>query len=213
MRILLVDNYDSFTWNLQHMLVSAGVEVDVVRNDAVNPHAVVQFDGLILSPGPGLPSEAGQLMQIIPIAAAHQVPTLGVCLGMQAIAEHFGGTLRNLDEVLHGQATQLTSIQPVGIFEGLSAPLQVGHYHSWVIDDEELPKNLLVTARNARGLPMALTHRHLPIQAVQFHPESVLTPIGKQLIRTWIDHVKAFRDTHPIERTAIPVWRGPMEEE
>ena len=152
-------------------------------------------------------------MQIIPIAAAHQVPTLGVCLGMQAIAEHFGGTLRNLYEVLHGQATQLTSIQPVGIFEGLSAPLQVGHYHSWVIDDEELPKNLVITARNAGGLPMALTHRHLPIQAVQFHPESVLTPIGKQLIRTWIDQVKVFRKSHPIERTAIPVWRGPMEEE
>ena len=104
MRILLVDNYDSFTWNIEHILVSAGAQVDVVRNDAVNPHAVVQFDGLVLSPGPGVPYEAGQLMRIIPIAAAYSVPTLGVCLGMQAIAEHFGGTLRNLDQVLHGQA-------------------------------------------------------------------------------------------------------------
>jgi len=186
MRILLVDNYDSFTWNLQHMLVSAGVEVDVVRNDAVNPHAVVQFDGLVLSPGPGLPSEAGQLMQIIPIAAAHQVPTLGVCLGMQAIAEHFGGTLRNLDEVLHGQATQLTSIQPVGIFEGLSAPLQVGHYHSWVVDDACLPEGLHVNARNESGLPMALVHASLPVAGVQFHPESVLTPDGRQLLHDWV---------------------------
>ena len=163
MRILLVDNYDSFTWNIQHMLVSAGAQVDVVRNDAINPHAVVQFDGLILSPGPGLPDSAGQLMRIIPIAAAHKVPTLGICLGMQAIAQHFGGTLRNLETVLHGQATALTELSAFGILSGLTPPVQVGHYHSWVIEEVELPSNLKITARNVNGLaygrgPSKFTH-------------------------------------------------------
>lgn len=212
MRILLVDNYDSFTWNLEHMLVSAGVRVDVVRNDAINPHAVVQFDGLVLSPGPGLPTEAGQLMRIIPIAAAHRVPTLGVCLGMQAIAEHFGGTLRNLETVLHGQATQLTEIFSEGIFEGMEAPIQVGHYHSWVVDEAELPQNLVITAWNETGLPMALSHRHLPMDAVQFHPESVLTPAGNQLMMNWLESVEQFRAHTPVERTAIPVWIGSLQD-
>ena len=187
MHILLVDNYDSFTWNIEHILVSAGAQVDVVRNDVINPHAVVQFDGLVLSPGPGVPDEAGQLMRIIPIAAAHSVPTLGVCLGMQAIAEHFGGTLRNLDEVLHGQ-------------------VQIGHYHSWVVDDAELPANLEITARNAAGLPMAMRHRTLPLEAVQFHPESVLTPDGKTMLRNWLRGVAEHRKGQPVDRSAIPIW-------
>lgn len=206
MRILLVDNYDSFTWNIEHILVAAGARVDVVRNDVINPHAVVQFDGLVLSPGPGMPDEAGQLMRIIPIAAAHRVPTLGVCLGMQAIAQHFGGTLRNLDQVLHGQASQLTHIAPHGVFAGLEAPVQVGHYHSWVVDDAELPANLEITARNAGGLPMALAHRTLPLEAVQFHPESVLTPAGKTMLRNWLQGVAAHRAAHPVDRSAIPIW-------
>ena len=185
MRILLVDNYDSFTWNIEHILVSAGARVDVVRNDAINPHAVVQFDGLVLSPGPGVPDEAGQLMRIIPIAAAHSVPTLGVCLGMQAIAEHFGGTLRNLDVVLHGQASHLTELVAEGVLAGLHPPVQIGHYHSWVVDESTLPTFLQVNARNGEGLPMALGHETLPIAGVQFHPESVLTPEGRQLLRAW----------------------------
>ena len=206
MRILLVDNYDSFTWNIQHMLVSAGAQVDVVRNDAINPHAVVQFDGLVLSPGPGLPDEAGQLMRIIPIAAVHRVPTLGICLGMQAIAQHFGGTLKNLDAVLHGQATALTELTATGILSDLIPPVQIGHYHSWVIEDVEFPANLEITARNTTGLPMALAHRNLPLEAVQFHPESVLTPMGKKMMRNWLDGVATFRQAHPIERSAIPIW-------
>ena len=206
MRILLVDNYDSFTWNIEHILVAAGARVDVVRNDVINPHAVVQFDGLVLSPGPGVPDEAGQLMRIIPIAAAHRVPTLGVCLGMQAIAQHFGGTLRNLDEVLHGQATQLTQVTSQGVFAGLEAPVQVGHYHSWVVDDTELPANLHITARNADGLPMALAHQTLPLEAVQFHPESVLTPDGKAMLRNWLQGVAKHRAVHPVDRLAIPIW-------
>ena len=206
MRILLVDNYDSFTWNIQHILVSAGVEVEVLRNDVINPMGVVRFDGLILSPGPGLPSEAGQLMRIIPIAAAHRIPTLGICLGMQAIAEHFGGTLRNLDQVLHGQSSILTEVESQGVFEGLKAPLTVGHYHSWVVDEEEFPPNLKVTARNELGLPMALAHHHLPMEAVQFHPESVLTPEGPDMMMNWLESVAAFREVHPIEATTAAVW-------
>lgn len=209
MRILLVDNYDSFTWNIQHILVSAGVEVEVMRNDAINPMGVVRFDGLILSPGPGLPSEAGQLMRIIPIAAAHRIPTLGICLGMQAIAEHFGGTLRNLDQVLHGQSSQLTEVDCSGIFEGLQVPMTVGHYHSWVVDEDEFPPNLKVTARNEYGLPMALAHHHLPMEAVQFHPESVLTPEGPEMMMNWLASVAAFREINPIEATTAPVWLDP----
>ena len=206
MHILLVDNYDSFTWNIEHILVSAGAQVDVVRNDVINPHAVVQFDGLVLSPGPGVPDEAGQLMRIIPIAAAHSVPTLGVCLGMQAITEHFGGTLRNLDEVLHGQASHLTELVAEGVLAGLQPPVQIGHYHSWVVDDAELPANLEITAWNAAGLPMAMRHRTLPLEAVQFHPESVLTPGGKTMLSNWLRGVAEHRKVQPVDRSAIPIW-------
>ena len=108
MRILLIDNYDSFTWNLQHLLVSKGARVDVYRNDEVFPAGVVHYDGMVLSPGPGLPDEAGQLMRIITVASAHAIPVLGVCLGMQAIAQHYGATLLNLDEVLHGRTTPVS---------------------------------------------------------------------------------------------------------
>mgnify|MGYP003305597926 FL=1 len=177
-----------------------------MRNDAINPHAVVQFDGLVLSPGPGVPDEAGQLMRIIPIAAAHSVPTLGVCLGMQAIAEHFGGTLRNLDEVLHGQASHLTELVAEGVLAGLQPPGQIGHYHSWVVDEAELPANLEMTARNAAGLPMAMRHRTLPLEAVQFHPESVLTPDGKTLLSNWLRGVAEHRKVQPVDRSAIPIW-------
>ncbi|HBP46194.1 MAG TPA: aminodeoxychorismate/anthranilate synthase component II [Flavobacteriales bacterium] len=206
MRILLVDNYDSFTWNIEHILVSVGAQVDVVRNDVINPHAVVQFDGLVLSPGPGVPNEAGQLMRIIPIAAAHSVPTLGVCLGMQAIAEHFGGRLCNLENVMHGQASHLTESIAEGLLAELQPPIQVGHYHSWVVDEKELPANLEITARNSTGLPMALRHRTLPLEAVQFHPESILTPDGKKMLSNWLSGVAAYRKVHPVDRSAIPIW-------
>ena len=206
MRILLVDNYDSFTWNIEHILVSVGAQVDVVRNDVINPHAVVQFDGLVLSPGPGVPNEAGQLMRIIPIAAAHSVPTLGVCLGMQAIAEHFGGRLCNLENVMHGQASHLTESIAEGLLAELQPPIQVEHYHSWVVDEKELPANLEITARNSTGLPMALRHRTLPLEAVQFHPESILTPDGKKMLSNWLSGVAAYRKVHPVDRSAIPIW-------
>lgn len=208
MRILLVDNFDSFTWNIQHLLVSAGVEVEVIRNDVVNPQGIMQFDGVILSPGPGLPKEAGQLMQILPIAVAHRTPLLGVCLGMQAIAEHFGGTLQNLNQVLHGQQTRIIQFESVGIFESLKAPFEVGHYHSWIVNEAQLPSNLKITAWNDMGLPMALMHQNLPIQGVQFHPESVLTPVGQELLNNWIQSVAEVRLHHPAKLSGIPVVLG-----
>lgn len=128
MRILLLDNYDSFTWNLHHDLERVpGVRVDVHRNDEVNLANVPLYDGIVLSPGPGLPMSAGRMMQLIPIAAAHKIPLLGVCLGMQAIAESFGATLRNLDSVLHGVSTELPTLNNrAGIFKGIEAPMQIG---------------------------------------------------------------------------------------
>ena len=207
MRILLVDNYDSFTWNIEHMLASQGdVEVKVMRNDVINPAGIVQFDGIVLSPGPGLPDEAGQLMRIIPIAAAHQIPMLGVCLGMQAIVQHFGGTLVNMERVLHGQTSQLTSVTATRLFEGIQAPLTVGHYHSWILEESNFPPNLELTARNENGLPMAVAHPHLPIEAVQFHPESVLTPQGPAMFSNWLSLVAAHRLDHPADKTSVPVW-------
>ncbi|MGY8941004.1 MAG: anthranilate synthase component II [Flavobacteriales bacterium] len=212
MRILLIDNYDSFTWNLQHLLVSEGAHVDVYRNDEVFPAGAVHYDGLVLSPGPGLPEEAGHLMRIITVASAHRIPVLAVCLGMQAMAEHFGATLRNLDEVLHGQSTELTQVISEGIFRGIEAPCEVGHYHSWVVDELDFPRNLEITARNAAGLPLAMRHRSLPMEAVQFHPESVLTPSGPRMVRNWLEDARAFRLAHPVEPSMAPV-RMPKPDE
>ena len=189
------------------MLVSQGdVEVKVMRNDVINPAGIVQFDGIVLSPGPGLPDEAGQLMRIIPIAAAHQIPMLGVCLGMQAIVQHFGGTLVNMERVLHGQTSQLTSVTATRLFEGIQAPLTVGHYHSWILEESNFPTNLELTARNENGLPMAVAHPHLPIEAVQFHPESVLTPQGPAMFSNWLSLVAAHRLDRPADKTSVPVW-------
>jgi anthranilate synthase component 2 len=189
------------------MLVSQGdVEVKVMRNDVINPAGIVQFDGIVLSPGPGLPDEAGQLMRIIPIAAAHQIPMLGVCLGMQAIVQHFGGTLVNMERVLHGQTSQLTSVTATRLLEGIQAPLTVWHYHSWILEESNFPTNLELTARNENGLPMAVAHPHLPIEAVQFHPESVLTPQGPAMFSNWLSLVAAHRLDHPADKTSVPVW-------
>lgn len=205
MRLLLIDNYDSFTWNLQHALVRAGAEVDVIRNDELIPAGIVRFDGLVLSPGPGLPDEAGQLLLAITVAAAHHVPTLGVCLGMQAMAQHFGATLRNLETVLHGQVTQLTAVEKAGLFTGIQVPCAVGHYHSWVVDEIDFPKALVVTARNEERLPMAMRHTNLPMCGVQFHPESIMTPQGHHMLQNWLDLVRAHRTLHPVQPSMAPL--------
>jgi anthranilate synthase component 2 len=208
LRILLFDNYDSFTWNVEHALTAAGAEVVVMRNDQLQLAAAVGFDGVVISPGPGLPEEAGELPHLLPLLAAHAVPTLGICLGMQAIATHFGATLRNLDEVLHGQPSQIEEIPSDALFEEIVPPMTVGLYHSWVVNDEDFPSVLEITARNAQGLPMAIRHRTLPIAGLQFHPESVLTPEGDAMLKNWLSSVRMHRDHSPAEPAGVPLWKS-----
>lgn len=185
--VLLLDNYDSFTFNIFHYLRSNGVDVTVIRNDEITIQEALRFDAIVLSPGPGLPAEAGIMMELIAVAQASK-PILGVCLGLQAIVEHFGGSLKNLGKVIHGTASLCHTLEPSVLFENIASPFEVGHYHSWVA--ENIPQDLIVTARNTDHLVMAVKHRSLPIEAVQFHPESVLTPTGKQIIKNWTDSIK-----------------------
>ena len=184
MRILLLDNYDSFTWNLQHLLEPFG-EVIVERNDGVTVDKAASFDRIVLSPGPGLPAEAG----IMPELVRRLIPThpiLGICLGMQAIAEACGGSLFNLPAVKHGVAVPCIPEAPKDpFFAGIEAPFEVGLYHSWAVEESNLPKELRVAARSSEGVIMALRHSSFPTFGVQFHPESVLTPSGAQMIRNW----------------------------
>ena len=185
MRILLLDNYDSFTWNLHHLLEPWG-EVTVKRNDAITVEEAAGFDRIVLSPGPGLPSEAGIMPELVHrLMLSHTI--LGVCLGLQAIVEECGGSLINLSKVRHGVAVDCIPELPVApLFTGIVAPIEVGLYHSWAADPSTLPAELLVTAYSADGVIMALQHAQYNTCAVQFHPESVLTPAGEQLIRNWI---------------------------
>lgn len=189
MHILVIDNYDSFTYNLVHILESFdGVEVTVVKNDEVDFEAMDGFHKVVLSPGPGIPSEAGLLMPFL-ARFAESKPILGVCLGHQAIAEHFGGTLVNLSKVYHGIATlcQVQSgFEGKGLFAGLPTEFEIGRYHSWVASQENFPHVLAVTAVDESGLVMAFQHKTLPVTGVQFHPESVLTPQGKQMLENWV---------------------------
>ncbi len=184
-KILVIDNYDSFVYNLVHYLEDLGCDVVVKRNDQLSLDDVVPFDKILLSPGPGIPDEAGLLKAIIQKYAATK-SIFGVCLGQQAIGEVFGGTLRNLDKVYHGVATtitQKTTDEP--LFEGLDTTFEVGRYHSWVVANE-LPDSLQVTAVDENGQIMSLRHREYDVRGVQFHPESVLTPNGKTILKNWI---------------------------
>lgn len=183
-KILVIDNYDSFTYNLVHYLEDLGCEVIVKRNDQLTLDEVEAFDKIVLSPGPGIPSEAGLLKQII----ARYAPSksiFGVCLGQQAIAEVFGGTLINLDKVYHGIATKINIIKEDALFEGMSKEIEVGRYHSWVVNPE-LPEVLEATSLDANGQVMSLRHKEYNVCAVQFHPESVLTPEGKKILENWL---------------------------
>ncbi|MCU0319122.1 MAG: aminodeoxychorismate/anthranilate synthase component II [Flavobacteriales bacterium] len=185
MRILLLDNRDSFTWNLQHLLVQHAA-VDVQRNDRITVDEVARYDRIVLSPGPGLPAEAGVLMPVI--ERLHRThPMLGVCLGMQALVEHFGGALYNQPRVMHGVAVPchvMAKDEP--LFAGLPDTFDVGLYHSWAADTKRLPAELEMTAVSAAGVVMAVRHRTLPVCGVQFHPESVLTPWGPRIIANWM---------------------------
>ena len=183
--VLVIDNYDSFTYNLVHYLEDLDCEVTVIRNDKLTLDEVDQFDKIVLSPGPGIPDEAGLLKPII----AEYAPTksiLGVCLGQQAIGEVFGGELINLDEVYHGVATEVTlCVTDEELFEGLSKTFEVGRYHSWVVKDK-LPESLEATSYDNNGQIMSLRHREYDVKGVQFHPESVLTPDGKKMLENWL---------------------------
>ena len=191
MKILVFDNYDSFTYNLVHLVEKiTHKSVDVFRNDELPMEAVKAYDKIILSPGPGIPSEAGMLLPLIKEYAASK-SILGVCLGHQAIGETFGGTLVNLTAVYHGVATPIKiRSEQSGIrsklFEGLDDEIEVGRYHSWVIDAESFPEELEITARDSNGFVMALQHTQYDVQGVQFHPESVLTPHGETILRNWL---------------------------
>lgn len=186
MRVVLIDNYDSFTYNLYHLLRELDVEVTVYRNDQFELQDLKPFDKIMLSPGPGIPSEAGLLMQVIKEYAGKK-PILGICLGEQAIGESFGGTLVNLSDVFHGVQTPAHIVADDYIFDGLSKDILVGRYHSWVVDADSIPACLEITATSDEGQVMALRHKDLDIRGIQFHPESVLTPEGKTMIKNWVE--------------------------
>lgn len=188
MHIAIIDNYDSFTYNLSHLVKQLGAQVTVLRNDCFQLPELEPFDKLILSPGPGIPSEAGLLLEVIRHYAGEK-PMLGVCLGEQAIGEAFGGRLTNLSEVFHGVQTPVQIVAQDPLFKGLPATIQVGRYHSWVVDQQDLPDCLEVTAVSNEGQIMALRHKELPINGIQFHPESVLTPEGKVIIQNFLQHI------------------------
>jgi len=185
MRIVIIDNYDSFTYNLSHLIKSLGAEVDVVRNDQFQLADLESYSKIVLSPGPGIPSEAGLLLDVIRTYAGKK-PILGVCLGHQAIGEVFGGQLENLSEVFHGVATPCHIVVDDPIFSGIDRDITVGRYHSWVVSNENLPACLEVTAVSDEGQIMALRHRELNIRGIQFHPESVLTPDGRKMLQNWM---------------------------
>lgn len=185
-KILLFDNYDSFTYNLVHVIKSLGYkEVDVIRNDKIELSQVKQYDKIILSPGPGIPEEAGQMLKLIKEFAAEK-SILGVCLGHQAIAEVFGAKLINIPLVFHGVQTPIRIVSEDYIFEGLSKEILAGRYHSWVVSKDNLPEVLEVTAEDDEGVIMALKHRSLDLHGVQFHPESILTPEGVKIIDNFL---------------------------
>ncbi len=193
-RILIIDNYDSFTYNLVHYVDEYSQhQTDVYRNDRIALDEIDQYDGLLLSPGPGIPSEAGRLLEIID-KYKERKRIFGVCLGLQAIAEVFGGSLLNTDKVYHGVATNISILEPRHyLFKGLPDNFQGGRYHSWVVEKETVPSCLKTDAYDDKEYIMAMSHRELDICGVQFHPESILTPDGKKIVFNWLQGF----DNHP----------------
>ena len=185
MKIVIIDNYDSFTYNLSHLVKELGAEVTVLRNDQFRLEDLQAYSKIILSPGPGIPAEAGLLLDVIR-TYADKKPILGVCLGHQAIGEAFGGKLENLSEVFHGVSTPCHIVVDDPIFSGIDRNITIGRYHSWVVSREDLPDNLEVTAVSDEGQIMALRHKVLNVRGIQFHPESVLTPDGKKMLQNWM---------------------------
>jgi anthranilate synthase component II len=189
MKVLIFDNYDSFTYNLVHLVEKIlHQKVEVFRNDQIPLEKVAEYDKIILSPGPGIPEEAGLLLPLI----KQYAPTksiLGVCLGHQAIGEAFGGKLINLSTVYHGVATDCQLSTGISqLFEGLPGNITIGRYHSWIVSDKDFPADLEITARDENNYIMGLQHKTYDVQGVQFHPESVLTPDGEKIMRNWLKH-------------------------
>ena len=187
MNIIVIDNYDSFVYNLVHYLEELNCTVTVVRNDQFHLDDLERYDKILLSPGPGIPEEAGLLKEVIKTYAGRK-PILGVCLGQQAIGEVFGGSLINLSKVFHGVSTKaeiLVDDEP--LFKGLGNQIEIGRYHSWVVNKENFPTSLEITSLDDNGQIMSLRHRELDIRGVQFHPESVLTPKGTEMIKNWVE--------------------------
>ncbi len=187
MEIVIIDNYDSFTYNLAHLCRELGGRVTVVRNDQFRLPELGGYDKIVLSPGPGIPSEAGLMPEVIE-AYAGRKPILGICLGHQAIGEAFGASLTNLSDVFHGVATPVHITVRDYLFEGLPDTIEVGRYHSWIVSDETLPPCLQVTSRSEEGHIMSLRHSELDVRGIQFHPESVLTPEGRRIMSNWVNH-------------------------
>ncbi len=188
-KILVFDNYDSFTYNLVHYIEEiAGYKVDVFRNDQITLEDVEKYDKILLSPGPGVPKDAGILIPLIKKYGASK-SILGVCLGEQAIAEAYGGTISNLPKVYHGVATSVSiDNESEYLFKGLPQTIKVGRYHSWVVDEEGLPECFAITSKDEEGKIMGIHHKEHDVRGVQFHPESILTEYGKEMIRNWLGH-------------------------
>ncbi|MDC0230528.1 aminodeoxychorismate/anthranilate synthase component II [Aureispira] len=187
MKILIIDNYDSFTYNLvQYLREGSSCLVEVFRNDQIEIRAIAKYDAIVLSPGPGLPKDAGLLLEIIKTYAESK-PILGICLGHQAIAQAFGAQLENLTQVYHGIATPVSILKQKDIFKNQQSEISVGRYHSWIVDKKTIPDCLEVIAEDKNGQIMAVQHKRFPVTGLQFHPESVLTPNGKELLKNFIN--------------------------
>ncbi len=187
MKILLLDNYDSFTYNLLHYLEDLGAEVEVFRNNEIEVEDAKDFDKIVLSPGPGIPEQAGILKPLIKEYSGKK-PILGICLGQQAIAEVFGGSLVQLNEVVHGVSTPINVVVADEVlFKDLPQKIEVGRYHSWVVNPNDFPDDLEVTSVDENGNIMSLRHKKYAIRAVQFHPESVMTPDGMKMLENWLE--------------------------
>ena len=186
MKIVIIDNYDSFTYNLRQLFIELGVEADVLLNDRFQPDELEKYDKIVFSPGPGLPSEAGKMEEVI-AKYAGQKSMLGICLGEQAIGEVFGAKLKNIEHVFHGEQSLVSVTGTDCLFMGLPNEFPVGRYHSWVVDNRDFPEELEVTSVSSEGYIMSLRHKIFDIHGVQFHPESILTPDGSKMIANFIN--------------------------
>jgi para-aminobenzoate synthetase component 2 len=206
-RILVIDNYDSFVFNLVQYLAQLGAECDVQRNDDVTPDDAMGYDGVLLSPGPGVPERAGVCVELIR-AAAGRVPVFGVCLGLQAMAVAFGGRVERAPELLHGKTSEVYH-KGAGVLDGLPSPFTATRYHSLAVDQPTVPADFEITGSTTSGVIMAMRHRELSVEGVQFHPESVLTEGGHRLLANWL---VVCGDAGAVERSvglAPVVSRGP----